>query len=123
QREIVFTRDDLPTAHYEVPADASGYGCRWPVACSIPVMGQWRSGYYQVLLKTAEVNGSSARAEAYFVVRPERPGRDATILLQLATNTYNAYNNWGGTSLYGGPKGQGRRVSFQRPYAGFTPGD
>jgi hypothetical protein len=42
-------------------------------------------------------------------------------LLQLATNTYNAYNNWGGGSLYGfhGRAGlQGHRVSFDRPLEG-----
>ena len=30
----------------------------------------------------------------------------------LATNTYNAYNNWGGRSLYTG----GKEVSFGRPF-------
>ena len=57
------------------------------------------------------------------MVRSARPGRDTKILLQLCTNTYNAYNNWGGSSLYGGPKGPARRVSFERPYVGFVPGD
>ena len=33
-------------------------------------------------------------------------------LLVLATNTYNAYNSWGGKSLYTG----GWRVSFARPF-------
>jgi hypothetical protein len=54
----------------------------------------------------------------YFVVRSAHPGRDTKILLQLATNTYNAYNNWGGFSLYaynGRGKNQGSRVSFHRP--------
>ena len=36
----------------------------------------------------------------------------APALLVIATNTYNAYNNWGGKSLYTG----GRRVSFRRPF-------
>jgi hypothetical protein len=57
------------------------------------------------------------------VVRSRHPGRDTRILLQLCTNTYNAYNRWGGSSLYGGPKGVVRRVSFERPYIGFVPGD
>ncbi len=38
--------------------------------------------------------------------------------MQLSTNTYNAYNNWGGFSLYAynGRAGvQGNRVSFLRP--------
>ncbi|HVC99143.1 MAG TPA: N,N-dimethylformamidase beta subunit family domain-containing protein [Pirellulales bacterium] len=122
-RQVVFRKDELPGATQPVPDDASSHGCRWPVACATPVSNEWRSGYYQVLLRTTEENGKTAQGEAFFVVRPKQPARDARILLQLATNTYNAYNNWGGTSLYGGPKGQGRRVSFDRPYAGFAPGD
>jgi hypothetical protein len=52
------------------------------------------------------------------VLRAADPGRNSPILLQLATNTYNAYTNWGGYSLYaynGRDKVQGRRVSFDRP--------
>ena len=62
----------------------------------------------------------TAESNAFFVVRAAQPGRDARILLQLATNTYNAYNNWGGTSVYayhGRNKVQGRRVSIHRPQA------
>jgi hypothetical protein len=54
------------------------------------------------------------------VVRPAKPAR-GKVLLQLATNTYNAYCNWGGYSLYaynGRHRVQGRRVSFDRPIAG-----
>jgi hypothetical protein len=39
-------------------------------------------------------------------------------LIQLCTNTYNAYTNYGGFSLYGYnavSKNQGHRVSFERP--------
>ena len=52
--------------------------------------------------------------------RPCR-ARCAPILLQLCTNTYNAYNNWGGGSLYayhGRANLQGHRVSFSRPMEG-----
>jgi hypothetical protein len=60
----------------------------------------------------------TAESEAYFVVRAAEPGKNTKILLQLASNTYNAYNNWGGFSLYaynGLAKNQGSRVSFDRP--------
>jgi hypothetical protein len=53
-----------------------------------------------------------------FVVRSANPGEDARILLQLSTNTYNAYTNWGGHSLYSYHDRdglQGHRVSFDRP--------
>jgi hypothetical protein len=121
--QAVFTRDGLPGARHPVPKDASSHGCRWPAALKIPVDQAWPSGYYQVKVRADNENGRAARGEAFFVVRSARPGRDAAILLQLCTNTYNAYNRWGGSSLYGGPKGVVRRVSFERPYIGFAPGD
>ena len=54
------------------------------------------------------------RADAFLVVRPEpgAPGR-APILLVLSTCTWNAYNDWGGPSLYTGA----HQVSFERPLA------
>jgi hypothetical protein len=88
----------------------------------------WRSGYYNVRLRAADNGGKyvgrnrrTAEVDLFFIVRPSRPGKDASILLQLCTNTYNAYNNWGGSSLYafhGRANLQGHRVSFDRPMAG-----
>jgi hypothetical protein len=91
EREIVYERSAVPGTRHEVPPDSSSNGCRWPVALKIPVGDDWRSGYYQVLLRT---NDDATRGEAFFVVRSGTPGRDSKILLQLCTNTYNAYNQW-----------------------------
>ncbi len=115
-RERVWSKEGLEGTSHAIPDNASSHGCRWPVALTIPVGPEWKSGYY-----TARVQSSDpavGQAEAYFIVRSARPGRDARILIQLATNTYNAYNNWGGYSLYAyhaRDKVQGRRVSFDRP--------
>jgi hypothetical protein len=60
----------------------------------------------------------SGLPELFFVVRPAVPGRNARILLQISTNTYNAYTNYGSYSVYGyqgRDKVQGRRVSLDRP--------
>jgi hypothetical protein len=68
--------------------------------------------------------GKRAQSELFFIVRPSQPGQDTKVLLQLSTNTYNAYTNWGGYSLYaynGRDHVQGRRVSFNRPlYSQFA---
>ena len=119
EREVVWSRDDLSGAQYPVPENASSHGCNWPVALKVPVSEDWRSGYYSVILRGREREGCTARAEVAFVVRSAHPGRDAKILLQLTTNTDNAYNTWGGSSLYRGRNGPARRVSFDRPYRGF----
>jgi hypothetical protein len=53
-----------------------------------------------------------------FCVRSGDPGSRSRMLLQLSTNSWAAYNNWGGLSVYGyhGVAGvQGHRASFDRP--------
>ncbi len=91
---------------HPTPEDASANGCAWPVVVQIPV-GDWPSGYYAVTL-----TAGAERAEAFLVVRAGDRER-APILLVLSTSTYDAYNDWGGPSLYTG----GSRVSMLRPMA------
>ena len=102
-----------------IPKDASSHGCRWAVAHSFTLPADTPSGYYAVILSAlGDDDRAVASGSAFFVVRPKEPGKNAKILLQLSTNTYNAYTNWGGYSLYaynGRHKVQGRRVSFDRP--------
>jgi hypothetical protein len=102
----VWRTDGAPGAFHATPADASARGCAWPVALEIPV-GEWPSGYYAVT-----VTAGDERADAFLVVRAgDRP--KAPILLVCSTSTYDAYNDWGGPSLYTG----GTQVSMQRPMA------
>jgi hypothetical protein len=117
KREVVWRQADVATKTHPIPADASSHGCRWPVAASLKVADDWRSGYYECRIRT-QATGQAAAGSLFFVVRPKEPGKATPILLQLATNTYNAYTNWGGYSLYayhGRHKVQGRRASFDRP--------
>ncbi|MBX3398431.1 MAG: hypothetical protein KF873_06800 [Gemmataceae bacterium] len=109
KREVVWSKKGVPGKVHPIPANASSHGCRWPATLTIPVPENWRSGYYTV--KLGEKN-----RDAYFIVRPKVPA--SKILIQLSTNTYNAYTNWNGYSLYAyhaRHKAQGRRVSFDRP--------
>ena len=105
-RVSVWGADAVAGSEHPIPATASAEGCGWPATLTIPVGEDWRSGYYAVTLSSGE-----ERADAFFVVRPHRD--PAPILLVLSTATYNAYNDWGGPSLYTG----GSRVSFERPLA------
>ena len=118
-REPVWSQADLPGQLYPTPENASSYGCNWPVALQLSIPEGWQSGYYSVILRGSEADGRAAVGELSFVVRSAQPGRDTTILLQLTTNTDCAYNSWGGSTLYSGPDGPARRVSFARPFAGF----
>lgn len=118
ERVVVWKKEGLPGKQYPIPTDASSHGCRWPAAFSQAVPAEWPTGYYTGRLTATLPDGKTARSELWFVIRSSNPGHDTKILLQLATNTYNAYSNWGGYSLYaynGRFGAQGRRVSFDRP--------
>ncbi len=108
-REVVFLAENVAAQEYEVPKDASAKGCGWPVALDVPVTASWRSGYYEVVLEIT-VGDKTRRDFAFFVVRPSPAAR---IVLALSTNTWHAYNDFGGTNLYTG----GTHVSMQRPMA------
>lgn len=102
----------LPGTFTPPPHDADVNGCRWPESVRIPVGDDWPSGFYLV---TVTAHGPGVRpgrdvAHAGFVVRPRQPS--APILWVLATNTWNAYNTWGGASLYTG----GTQVAYGRPF-------
>ncbi|MFN8707808.1 MAG: N,N-dimethylformamidase beta subunit family domain-containing protein, partial [Planctomyces sp.] len=131
-REVVFQKSGIPGGGVQrIPENASSHGCGWPVSFEMLVPQEWRSGYYSVVFRVADRGGvyvgrnrRTAESEAFFIVRPKEPGKESRILFQLATNTYNAYTNWGGTSLYAyhGRAGmQGYRVSFQRPLSSQFP--
>ncbi len=79
----------------------------------------WLSGVYLVRLTTLEHNlAQGAQSYIIFVVRNDE--RAADLLVQLPVTTYQAYNPWGGKSLYHWGSSQGQRasqVSFNRPYA------
>ena len=111
KRTVVFSEKSIGAGDHPVPDDASATGCGWPAACTIEIDPSWRSGYYEVVL-TIDVDGKARTSYAFFVVRPT-PGSatQATILLALATNTWHAYNDFGGRNLYNG----GTSVSLQRP--------
>jgi len=92
--------------------------CDWPVSCRVPIGPDWTSGVYLARL-TGEGDGKQSFIP--FVVRERiaRGTRRAPILIQSSIDTWQAYNNWGGKSLYDFNSFGGRasRVSFDRPYA------
>lgn len=109
RREIVFRDDAVAADEHATPPDAASHGCRWPVARTIETGSDWRSGYYEVVLEI-EVGEKVRRSHAFFVVRP---AAGTEIVLALSTNTWHAYNDFGGPNLYTG----GTQVAMQRPMA------
>jgi len=122
ERKRFWSQAGIRNTPHPIPADASARGCGWPAAVEVPIGADWPSGVYEVWFSPRAAadrppDGAGV-AKASFVVRSAPQGPRAPILLQLATNTDNAYGTFGGYSLYAynGRDGvQGSRVSFRRP--------
>jgi hypothetical protein len=110
ERTVVFRSPGIEAGDHDTPLDASRDGCGWPPAASIPVDPGWRSGYYEVTLEV-DLDGKARSSHAFFVVRPAVGAPTSAILLALSTNTWHAYNDFGGRNLYNGATA----VSLQRP--------
>ncbi len=94
--------------------------CRWHPSITFGIPKGLPSGVYIVKMTT----DSGAARDAMFVVESAQP---RAVLAQISTATYEAYNTWGGDSLYpgGGRVGatgmsQGVEVSYDRPYETIT---
>ncbi len=93
----------------------------WPAVFSVPVPKEAVTGAYLV-----KISSALGQTWATFVVRESVRG--APILYPMSTNTYQAYNGWGGTSLYENsrsdwPRWHAFAVSFDRPYQGRGSGE
>ncbi len=104
---------DVPGRFVEPPPDADSAGCRWPATIEIPLGDDWQPGFHLVTLTAQGAPAAHDIAHACFVVR-RRAGDppQARALLVLDTNTWHAYNTWGGRSLYTGAT----TVSHARPF-------
>src|SRR5205823_4078867 len=71
----------------------------WPVTDALTIDHAWVSGYYlaELILRTGANSGSSTQIP--FIVDPGQ-GATSPILAIVPVNTWQAYNNWGGKSLY-----------------------
>lgn len=92
----------------------------WPVTDMWSVPATATTGYYYALLRvTSDGDDNDARGYVPFIVR-SAPSHRSPILVQVPVNTWQAYNAWGGKSLYPSQSTEGapaQRVSFDRPLA------
>jgi hypothetical protein len=87
----------------------------WAVSASWPVPSTATSGIYFAKLVRADTGGAS---HIVFIVRNDASASD--LVFQTSDTTWQAYNTWGGNSLYQGSPGTnpGRayKVSYNRPF-------
>jgi hypothetical protein len=112
QKSIVF----VPGHFYPLPSMDQQTGlvdAHWPASFTLTIDSSWVTGVYIVKLTAA--NGKQNYIP--FVIRSKQP---SALLFVHADNTDQAYNPWGGKSLYEFNSSSGKRaykVSFNRPLA------
>src|SRR5437667_3843157 len=111
----------MPPAPVFQPTGTGLVEANWNVSYSLTIPDGLVSGVYLVKLSL-----SAPATESYiiFVVRDD--ARNAPILVQTSFATYQAYNEWGGSSLYSRTANEktGYKVSFNRPFwRNFGAGD
>jgi hypothetical protein len=106
------------------PMDASDGEviAQWAVTDAVAIPADAVSGYYLAQLEVVGGPEDGHVQNVPFVVRaPAR--RHARVLVQVPTNTWEAYNPWGGSCVYPAPV-CGREavyVNFDRPFAWTSP--
>ncbi len=81
----------------------------WSPTLTISTVG-WPAGSYVLRLDAS--NGD----QRYVPITVRSPSCAGALVVLNAVTTWQAYNTWGGYSLYTGPTGRGYVVSFDRPY-------
>jgi hypothetical protein len=95
------------------PAETRTVVALWHVSLAVSTSG-WEPGFYVLRLRTTS---GWEHQVPYIVSSPSAAG---TVAVVVPVTTWQAYNQWGGYSLYDGPAGDRRSwaVSFDRPYHG-----
>ncbi|MDA2929913.1 hypothetical protein MYX84_08205 [Acidobacteria bacterium AH-259-O06] len=113
-RRYVFSSPPVRVGYTESLGTVFSTGCNWPVFATITPDPSWQSGYYTI--DFVDSDGRRISEVAYIVVL--NPQQDGDIVVLVSTATYQAYNQWGGFSLYSGALGgtdKTTMVSFDRP--------
>jgi hypothetical protein len=107
------TKQGMPQPTPSPASDTGELRAGWPATDVVNVQRSWTSGYYLANAETA-----SGRASIPFVVRAASDAPPTAILVDVPVNTWQAYNAWGGKSLYAfnSRARAAVKVSFDRPF-------
>lgn len=95
------------------------YEARWAPSTTVPITEEFPDGSY--LFKLVASTGQ----QRWVPLTVRNDASTATYVIENAVSSWQAYNHWGGCSLYNCQGGKGERskmVSFDRPYDIVTDG-
>jgi hypothetical protein len=112
--ELVWTSDFTDVVYRGATQSAAAIGPGWPPTFANIDTSGWKPGCYFADVVEQMTATRDVKACFWIVSNPQRSGR---ILVRLGANTYQAYNDWGGHSLYPNDDDENRGliVSFDRP--------
>jgi hypothetical protein len=110
----VWTSDFVDVPYRGPTASGAAIGPGWPPTFTALDTAAWAPGCYTADIVEQTTATRDVKAAFWVVTNPRRSG---AVLLRLGTNTYQAYNDWGGHSLYPSDDDETRGlvVSFDRP--------
>ena len=89
----------------------------WRVTDRLEIPPDAVSGYYEAKLEIVDGAHAGAVGSVPLVVRQSPSAPASAVLVQVPVNTWEAYNPWGGRSLYQfGTGNHALEVSFDRPF-------
>ncbi len=110
----IWTSDFVDVGYRGATASAAAIGPGWPPSFGDIATIGWPPGVYTADIVEQTTATRDVRACQWIVSNPRRSG---AVLCRLGTNTWQAYNSWGGHSLYPNDDDETRGliVSFDRP--------
>ena len=110
----VWTSGFVTVGYRGATASGASIGPGWPPAFADIDTAAWPPGCYYADIVEQTTATRDVKAAFWIVLNPKRSG---AVLVRLGTNTYQAYNSWGGHSLYPNDDDErrGLLVSYDRP--------
>ncbi len=111
---LVWKSPAFETKAHAAARTAAALGPGWPPALANVDTRTWPPGCYSADVVEDTTGIRDVQVVQFIVANPRR---GADILVRLGTNTYQAYNSWGGHSLYPSESDtqRGQMVAFDRP--------
>lgn len=123
REETVLRVPRIAGAAQDYLADAYENGARWQPSYTLAIDPSWKSGLYSACISDPD----GASFDITFIVTSTGLPAPGALAVLASTNTWQAYNDWGGASLYRSEPDDGLAlthafiVNYLRPNPGASP--